>query len=308
MSVFDFSLPLDKKFHGSVAAIGNFDAVHRGHQALLEVGRKRALHLGAPFSVLTFEPHPRALFTKGNSENFRVTPDIMKQDLLFKYGVDIIFSLPFTNETAKFSADHFISFILKDTLKLQSIVCGYDFHFGHNRTGNINHLEKAGLNVIELGALKDMDDDIYSATRIREYIKKGDIQSANALLGWDWFIRGTVSHGDKRGRTIGFPTLNIPMGDTIVPRMGVYASLTRHKSVLYNSISNIGVRPTFATPTPMVETHIFNFDQDIYNDDVEILPIHFIRDEVKFSSLDELKTQIEIDCKAAQAVFVGYHA
>ncbi len=308
MSVYDFSSVLERKYHGSIAAIGNFDAVHNGHRALLEIGRKRALHLGVPFSVLTFEPHPRTLFANGNLENFRVTPHAIKQDLLLKTGADIIFSLPFQKEIAELSAAQFISSILKDKLKLNGLVCGYDFHFGHNRTGNVDDLENAGLHIVKCGALKDKHGDIYSATRIRTHIKNGDIQLANSLLGWDWFIRGDITHGDKRGRTIGFPTLNVPLGDTIAPKFGVYASLTRHKGTVYKSISNIGIRPMFELATPMIETYIFDFNKDIYGDEVDIIPVKYIRNEMKFSSLDELQEQIKIDCITAQSILKDAHA
>ncbi len=308
MIVHDFTKSLDHQFHGSIAAIGNFDAVHRGHQALFEIARKRALHLGTPFSVLTFEPHPRSFFTKDKIENFRVTPHTVKHDLLMRYGADIVFSLPFNDDIAQLTAEQFISSILKDKLKLKGIVCGYDFHFGNRRTGSIIDLKNSGLDTIEVGTMKNAQNEVYSATRIREHIKNGDIQSTNELLGWDWFIRGTVVHGDKRGRTIGFPTLNTPMGETIAPRYGVYASLMRHQNKIYKSISNIGIRPMFALPTPIVETYVFDFDHDIYDEQVDIIPIQFIRDEMKFSSLDELKSQITTDCKTAQSILESYHA
>lgn len=301
MPVFDFTTKLPAEFFGSVTAIGNFDAVHRGHQALLEIARKRALHVGAPFSVLTFEPHPRSLFAP-DLPPFRVTPMSVKHDLLTKFGADIILSLPFTFETSQQSASNFISEILSRTLNISEIVCGYDFHFGHNREGQINDIQNAGISVTQVGAISDSTGQIYSATRVRESIKNGDMKKASHLLGWNWFIRGKVIHGDKRGRTIGYPTLNMRLDETIHPLYGVYASFTRHQGKLYKSITNVGIRPMFEVSTPLVETYIFDFNGDLYNETVDILPVYHIRPEMKFSSLDELKSKIDSDCNIAQSI------
>lgn len=293
--IFDLSMPLPHQYHGSVIAIGNFDAVHRGHQALLEIGRKRALHLGKSFGVLTFEPHPRTLF-KPNDPPFRITPAAVKHELLKKYGADFIVSMPFTIDTIKLSANDFVEKILQKSLSTHTIICGADFHFGHNRSGSVNDIEEKGINTIIVDPLKDSKGLVYSASRIRDDLRKGDISTASNLLGWDYFIRGTVQKGEQRGRTMNYPTANISLDNVLSPAYGVYAGFVRHKNNIYKAAVNIGVRPTFGGLYPRLETHIFDFKDDIYGDEIDVLLKEKTRDEMKFESIDHLKQQIIQDC------------
>ena len=293
--IYDLSTRLLQQHQHNVVAIGNFDAVHRGHQALLEIARKRALHLGKPFGVLTFEPHPRSIF-KPNDPPFRITPQAVKQERLQQSGVDFIVSMPFTSNTAHIAPQNFINDILLNYLKTHTIICGADFHFGHNRTGSVHDIEQAGIHTIIVNPLADAMDQIYSATRIRTELKNGNIINANALLGWDYFIRGDVQHGDKRGRTIDFPTANVSLDEYLCPAHGVYAAQIRHKNNLYKGAVNIGVRPTFALQKPQLEAHIFDFNADIYNHTIDVILKEKIRDEMKCESLEQLKQQLKQDC------------
>lgn len=223
MRVFDFTSPLPADARNAVVAIGNFDAIHRGHHALLEVARKRALDLGRPFGVLTFEPHPRRLFRPDDAP-FRVTPYAAKLQRLEIAKADCVYALNFTWDIAHLSAEDFIQKILHDQLGTNNLVIGADFHFGQNRTGTIEMLQNAGFHCTILDQIKDAQNGIYSASRIRGLIQSGHIDEANALLGWNWEIQGQVQHGDKRGRELGYPTANVPLGDTIHPAYGVYAA------------------------------------------------------------------------------------
>lgn len=305
MYIYDFTSPLPHDYKGAVIAIGNFDACHRGHQSLFEIARKRALHTGAKFAVLTFEPHPRSLF-RPSDPPFRITPNGVKHERIQTSGADALFELPFNSDLINMSADEFVQTYLKEKLSVSSIVCGADFHFGHNRTGSISTLIDHNLHVISTTPITDLNDITYSSTRARACLKKGEMTEANAILGWNWFIRGTVETGDKRGRTIGFPTANITLHEVIAPAYGVYAARVKHNDTWYKAAVNIGIRPTFATQKPLLEAHIFEFDKTIYDDQIDVQPILKIRDEQKFSSLDELKNQINLDCTRIKQALDSY--
>lgn len=305
MRVFDLSQPVPQDARNAVVAIGNFDALHRGHHALLEVARKRALDLGRPFGVLTFEPHPRRLFRPDDAP-FRVTPYDVKLQRLQIAKADCVYSLNFTWDIAHLSAEDFIQKILREQLDTTNIVIGADFHFGQNRTGNIEMLQQAGFHCTILDQIKDAQNGIYSATRIRGLIQSGHIDEANALLGWTWEIQGKVQHGDKRGRELGYPTANVPLGDTIHPAYGVYAAQVKipgEKEWRMAAI-NIGIRPMFETPTALLEAYILDYSGDLYDQTLRIRPVKKIRDEAKFDSLDALKTQIAKDCDQARKILM----
>lgn len=303
MRVFDLSSPLPEDARGAVVAIGNFDALHRGHHALLEIARKRALDQGRPFAVLTFEPHPRRLF-RPDDPPFRVTPLPLKLDRLRTAKADLIYTLGFTWETAHLSAQDFMNLILKEKLGAADLVVGADFHFGEGRSGSIATLREAGFHCTIIDQIKDAQSAVYSATRIRGLLQAGHIEEANALLGWKWEIRGEVERGDQRGRELGYPTANMKLGETIHPSYGVYA--TRVKIEGENewrmSATNIGVRPMFAVPVAQLETYIFDFSGDLYGKILRVRPVAKIRDEAKFSNLEELKDQIAKDCDECRRI------
>jgi riboflavin kinase/FMN adenylyltransferase len=293
--LYDFSSPLPDRFRNSVVAIGNFDAVHKGHQALLEVARTHALELNKPFGILTFEPHPRSLF-RPHDLPFRVTPIDVKHERLMLSGADFIASLPFTKDTIQIEADDFVRNILQTKLDVHTIICGEDFHFGHNRSGSVINIHAHGIETIVIKAITNLNGTIYSASSVREALGIGNIFEANSILGWDWFIRGIVEHGDERGRTIGYPTANIKLDHIIAPQYGVYAARVNYKDRLYNAAVNIGIRPTFKVNTLQLEAHLFDFSDDLYGQEIDVTIVKKIRNEMKFDSIDILKQQIGTDC------------
>lgn len=282
----------------SVVAIGNFDGVHVGHQTLLSHARSLAEKHDLDFTVLTFSPHPRQVF-QPNVAPFRISCGHVKQEL-FKTRIkpDHLMTLEFNDDLRLKSADEFIDDILIDKCNAAFVIVGQNFHFGHGRSGNIETLSDRKEFKTIAADLFDVGGEVVSSSRIREHLKAAEIQQANALLGWDWVIQSEVVHGDKRGREIGYPTANMHFGDTLVPSHGVYAVKVKIEgsNEWINGAANIGIRPMFETAMPMIETYIFDFDGDLYGQQLQIKPIQKIRDEMKFDDLDTLIEQIDEDC------------
>ncbi len=288
----------------SIVVIGNFDGVHRGHQALLARGRTLADKLGKDLSVLTFEPHPRRLF-RPDDPPFRITPESLKIERLEKTGVDILFSLHFDWSFASQSAEDFIQTVIAQGIAPAHIIVGYDFCFGQLRKGTPQDFIKAGFETTIVKEIKESDEKL-SSSRIRQCLRHGKIDEANALLGWEWEIRGEVIKGDQRGRELGYPTANVALGDTTHPAYGIYATWFRieGESEWLPSATNIGIRPMFETPEALVETFIFDFDREIYGKTVHIKPVKRLRGEAKFDSLDDLIIQMEKDCAQAKEILI----
>ena len=289
---------------GAVIAIGNFDGVHRGHQALLSGAKKVAAEQNKKFGVLTFEPHPRRLFQPDQPPG-RITSVNLKAQRLKTHGVDFLFSLDFDWPFASQTADEFIQNILKDGLGAHHIVVGHDFHFGQMRKGSGETIEEAGIPVDIIAPIKDEKADIISSSRIRQFLRTGDIDAANALLGWEWEIQGSIFRGDRRGHELGYPTANILLKDTLHPAYGIYACRVQieNESEWLPAATNIGIRPMFEVPEGQVEAHILDFpDRDIYGRILRVKPIERIRSEAKFASLEDLITQIEKDCAQAREI------
>ncbi|MCB9988395.1 MAG: bifunctional riboflavin kinase/FAD synthetase [Rhodospirillales bacterium] len=303
MDIFTSLDDLPDRAHGAVIAIGNFDGLHRGHQALLQTVKGKADELGKPFGVLTFEPHPRALF-RPDDPPFRITPPSLKAERLAACGVDMLYSLPFDWDFASQSAQKFIENVLINGLRPVHIVIGEDFCFGQLRKGNADTLRAAGLSVTTIGKVVCDHDQILSSSRIRAALRRGDIEEANALLGWEWEMRGTVVHGDKRGRELGYPTANVPLKDTLHPAYGVYATWVQveGETVWHKAATNIGIRPMFKIPTGQIEAHILDFDGDLYGKILRVFPVKRLRGEAKFDSLDALIAQIDADCDEARTL------
>lgn len=303
MRVFDLSSPVPEDAQHAVVAIGNFDAVHRGHHALLEIARKKAFDQGRPFAVLTFEPHPRRLF-RPDDPPFRVTPLPVKLYRFEKSKVEIVYLLAFTWDLAHLCAEDFILHVLKAKIGASDLIVGSDFHFGSNRSGSIKTLQDAGFHCTIIDQIKDAQCGVYSATRIRGLIQSGHIDEANSLLGWEWEIRGPVQGGDKRGRELGYPTANVPLGETIHPAYGVYAGLVQieGESSWRPAAVNIGIRPMFAVPTALVEAHILDFSGDLYGKTLRIRPVAKLRDEARFDTLEALKARIGADCDCCRVL------
>jgi len=290
---------ISEALHGSVLAIGNFDGVHRGHQAVLQKTQMVAKEHGGPSAVLTFEPHPRKLF-RPDDPPFRITPAATKQRRLEASGIDIAFSLPFNWDFASQSAEIFIRNVLLNGIKPSAVIVGRDFRFGQLRKGTPQMIEAAGIPVHLMDDVSQENGEKFSSTAIREYLHLGDIESANKILGWDWEIEGKIFRGDRRGHELGFPTANVMMGDTLHPAYGVYATLVQieGENAWHKAATNIGIRPMFEVKQGQIEAHILDFsERDIYECNLRIRPIRRLRGEAKFSSLDALIQQMKQDCE-----------
>ena len=290
---------------GSVAAVGNFDGVHLGHQKVIQEASRIANGLKAPLSVLTFEPHPRMLFQTDGAP-FRLTTSRSKSDVLAEIGVELLIELPFDNAFSQLSAEDFVTKILAEGLGLRHVVCGYDFVFGHRRRGTPEILEHlcgdTGIGVSRMPAFSETDGAVYSSTRVRQCLTEGDPRGAAELLGRPWSFTSTVETGDKRGRTIGFPTCNLRVVDLVQPAYGVYAVLVQlhNKTDWLPGVANFGRRPTVNDRGALFEVNLFDWDKDLYDQQLTIRIIDFIRPEMKFSGIDDLKTQITIDAMRAK--------
>jgi riboflavin kinase/FMN adenylyltransferase len=293
-------LPLAAR--GASVALGNFDGVHLGHAALI-----RAAHGArpeAPLAVLTFEPHPREFF-RPDDPPFRLSLPAERQAALAPLGVSMIFELPFDAAFSHLTAQHFITNVLHEGIGAAHLVCGPDFAFGHRRGGDVAllaaHAEKLGMGLTVVPPVVDAGGPI-SSTRIRRLLQDGYPERAAESLGRAWAIRGEVTLGDQRGRTIGFPTANIPLGQHLEPARGVYAITGRlADGTKLGGVANIGRRPTIgAGLQSRLEAHFFDFAGDLYGQDVTVALHAFLREEQKFASFDELRKQIVTDAENAR--------
>lgn len=294
-------------FKSSVLTIGSFDGVHLGHQMLLGTLVKKAQENNTNSVALTFRPHPRTVL-RPNEPHHRLFDYKDQVEMMTSLGVDFLVEEKFSKDFSLMTADEFLRSYVDRIFNPLHIVVGYDFSFGKSRVGNIDSLQKfceekkIGLTVVE--ACKK-DGLVVSSTQVRQFLETGNVAGAAELLGRPYYLRGPVRVGYKRGRTIGVPTANISPEIEFVPRKGVYFTKTYLFDKVYPSVTNIGFNPTFENTDAYmkVETHIFNFDRDIYGEHMKIELLEFCRDEKKFSSVDELKKQIAADFDAAKKYF-----
>lgn len=281
-----------------VLCIGNFDGVHRGHRELLNVARSIAEEGGNPLGVMTFEPHPRRLF-RPDDPPFCITPPQVERRLLESLGVDVLFFLSFDWDFASQSAEAFIANVLHGGIRPSHVVVGYDFRFGQLRTGTADTLREAGYGVTVVEELADREHRAVSSSRVRVALRHGDLETANRLLGWEWEVEGEVVTGNRRGHTLGFPTANLELGETLHPAYGVYAAWARvqGEESWRPAATNIGIRPMFELPVGQVEAHILDFDRDIYGESLRVRPVKRIRGEARYASVEELIRQMRIDCR-----------
>ncbi|MEI9901920.1 MAG: bifunctional riboflavin kinase/FAD synthetase [Hyphomicrobium sp.] len=302
--VFDRWQDTPAAWKGGAVALGNFDGVHRGHQALLARTADEAKVLKAPLVALTFEPHPRRFFV-ADTGPFRLTLPPAKTRLLEQYGVQAILAQHFDEAFAALSADAFVDDVLLKGLGARHVVCGYDFTFGARRGGNVEKLrtmgEKRGFGVTILDPVM-REGEIYSSTRIREALRAGMVRAAAELLGHAWEIEGVVEQGDQRGRTIGFPTANVALGEHLRPRFGVYAVRALIDGAWRDAVANLGKRPTVGKLQENFEVHLFDFAGDLYGKTLRVALLDFIRPEMKFAGLDQLKAQIAADGESARRI------
>lgn len=294
---------------GAVVAIGNFDGLHKGHQALVRTAHETALQTGAPLGLVTFEPHPRRVF-QPEIAPFRLISVRSKLRVLNALGIDVAVSLRFNRDFAAISADDFAKNILGNALDIRHVVVGYDFAFGNQRRGNPDLLvrvgEVCGYGVTVIDPQGD-GREIFSSSRIRDFLVQGRLAEATNELGRFWEIEGHVQHGDARGASIGFPTANLRLGELIRPALGVYAVRAKFSqngdSRWHDGVANLGRRPTFGGEDIILEVHLLNFEGDLYGTRMRVALIDYLRPEQKFGGIDALKAQIEADCARARRLF-----
>ena len=287
---------------GGVVALGNFDGLHLGHQAVLSKTVEMAREKGVAAGVMTFEPHPRMFFVP-DQDPFRLSPFRIKARLIAALGLDFLYVQNFDHEFSQRSAESFVEDVLVGGLGVSQIVVGYDYVFGYQRKGNVALLKELapryGFTVTSVGEMALPGGARYSSTNVRNLLKDGHPAEAAQLLGRYWEIEGRVEHGDKRGRTIGFPTANLPYRDYLHPKKGVYAvraGIDRGAETIWHSgVANFGNRPTFDKKDILLEVHLFDFAEDIYTRHLRVALVDFLRPEMKFDGLEVLKAQIVKD-------------
>ena len=301
-------------FNNALITIGTFDGVHGGHQQIIQLMKAEAAKIAGETIIITFHPHPRKVIGTTPGPVYLLNTLDEKIDLLEKYGIDHLVVVPFTEAFASQEAESYIKDFLVSTFHPHTIIIGHDHRFGKNRSGDFQLLEdkapEYNYEVKEIPGymLRDMT---ISSTKIREALLKGDIDTANYFLGYNYFFSGLVVEGNKLGRTIGYPTANLQIADEnkLVPGNGVYAVIISDAAapgVSYNGMMNIGVRPTVDGTKRMIEVNIFDFDKDIYGETLTITLKKHLRSEVKFNGLDALKAQLAKDKDAAiTALMIG---
>jgi len=320
MRLFRHPNEITPECRGAAIALGNFDGIHLGHQAVIARAFELAQAYDGPVGILTFEPHPRAFF-KPDLPPFRITPFRIKMRVLQALGqekdmgLDFVCCLAFDQQLAGMSARDFASNVLHDGLNAAHIVVGQDFCFGKGRSGDVKTLKALGqelkFGVDAVSAAVDGKGAVHSSTLIREHLQQGRPQDAAAILGRAWEIEGRVEHGQKLGRKIGYPTANIPMPGYLLPKLGIYAVRAAidegdHPAWI-DGAASLGYRPTIGGDHVQFEVHLFDYSGDLYGRHLRVALLEFLRPELKFPGLDELKAQIAADCDQARQFLAHYH-
>ena len=301
--------PMPDALRGAVIALGNFDGFHRGHQAVAGEAIRWAKAEGRPSIIATFDPHPVRFF-RPDAPPFRLTTLEQRQELYLAAGATAMLVFHFDVELAGTSAEDFIARILRDRFGAHGVVTGGDFTFGKGAKGNVDLLRSLGS---ELGLESRVVDaveageEIVSSSRIRTALREGRPEEAASLLTRPFAIRGIVEHGDKRGRTIGYPTANLTLENYLRPKYGIYAVTGRILATgqVLQGAANIGIRPQFEPPKELLEPFFFDFSGDLYGQEIEIAFHHFLRGEAKFDSLDALMAQMDKDCEQARRLLAS---
>ena len=301
---------LPATLRGGVAAIGNFDGVHRGHKAVLEKARALADDMGAPALALTFEPHPRSVF-RPETPVFRLTPAPLKADLIRRAGFDAVVEQAFSRDFASLTAEEFVERVLTGGLGIAHAVTGFDFHFGRNRQGGPAYLMEAGrrhgFGVTLVDALRDEGAEVVSSSRIRALLARGEVAEAAGLLGYRFTIEAEIVGGKQLGRTLGYPTANMALPPETELNYGIYAvRLRRADGTLHDGVASFGRRPTVdADGAPLLETFVFGFSGSLYGETCRVSLFGFLRGEEKFDGLDALVAQMKRDEAEARALLSG---
>jgi riboflavin kinase/FMN adenylyltransferase len=298
--------PRPSRWVHPVLALGNFDGLHRGHRKILDRMRRVAEERGATSVIMTFDPHPPRVVRPDKAPPLLMTK-AQKLEAIATAGVQGAAIVRFTPELSNWEPETFVRSVLVDWLRVAEVWVGANFLFGHDRSGNFSMLRvlgaRYGFKAEKIDPVR-YKDFVVSSTRIRRLVSEGRVDEAGALLGHHYFLDGTIVRGDQRGRTIGFPTANLCTDNELLPPHGAYATTARIAGIVHPSVTNIGTRPTVDTSgRTVVETHVFDFDRDLYGQTVRISFVQRLRDERAFASLDELREQIEADCQRARVLF-----
>ncbi len=305
-------LPPARDPQGAVIAIGNFDGLHRGHQQVLALAAEKALQSGKPWGLLTFEPHPRSYF-KPLEPVFRLTPRDLKERLARALGAQLVVTLDFDEAMAHSTPEQFIKTHLVDCLAVSHVVTGYDFHFGKGRKGTSDTLKAMGkIHGFTVTVVEQVTDDgnghaPFASSSIRSALRRGHVRAAAHELGYDWIVMGEVVHGDKRGRTIGFPTANIVVDPGAEPSRGIYACTVRDAAAsaytpAWMGAGYFGDRPTFNTNRTFLEVYLLDQDIDLYGKTLLVSFVDMIRGDKTFASVADLVTQMQDDCANARTI------
>ncbi len=304
MQIYRQLLGLAAKDKGASCALGNFDGVHLGHQSVLDVAR-----VHGPLGIITFEPHPRAFFNPTNTAPFRLMNAKARTHEMARLGVKNLYELPFNTEMAALSPRDFAKLILQEGLGVSHVVVGADFCFGARRSGRAKDLVSLGKEFgfgVTVSQLLHTSGAEISSTAIRQALKEGDPQLAQQMLGHPHRIEGPVIHGEKRGRDLGYPTANMAVSDLHLPKLGVYAVLvdvlTGPFKGSYKAASSLGVRPMFGKNQPNLESFLFDFSGDLYGAELSVAFVAYLRPELKFDGLQELRDQMAKDCAQARTI------
>jgi riboflavin kinase/FMN adenylyltransferase len=289
-----------------VLALGNFDGLHRGHRKILDRMRRVATERGATSVIMTFDPHPPRVVRPDKAPRLLMTK-AQKLEAIAEAGVQGAAIVRFTPELSRWEPETFVRTVLVDWLHVSEVWVGANFLFGHDRSGNFSLLRvlgaRYGFKAEKIDPVR-YKDFVVSSTRIRRLVSEGRVDEAGALLGHQYFVDGSVIRGDQRGRTIGFPTANLCTENELLPPLGVYATTTEIGGIVHPSVTNIGTRPTVDDSGRVaVETHIFDFNRDLYGQSIRVGFVQRLRDERFFESLDLLRAQIDADCQRARMLF-----
>ena len=291
---------------GYSVAIGNFDGMHLGHQSVIEIARRTSD--SSSLGVITFEPHPRQYFQK-SQPTFRLMKSETRERFLNSFGVDALFEIPFDYSLANLSPEAFIEKVLLEKLHVKNIVVGPDFRFGKNREGSVallkRYQQQKKLN-LHIASPFLMGGKTVSSSELRKKLTEGSITEVTEMLSRYYEIEGEVEKGFQRGRDLGFPTINVALRNTIVPKHGVYAVLikilSQDKERIFKGAASIGSRPTYGDYEPNIEVFIFDFNETLYGENVSISLVNFIRPELKFSTEKELIAQMKADCETIESL------
>lgn len=293
---------------GAVLALGNFDGVHLGHQAIIHEAVQRARADRIPAAVMTFEPHPRQFFTRTHAP-LAIYPLRRKLQLLAESGLNAVFLMRFNARLAATSAEDFIRHILVQSLQVSHVTTGADFAFGKGRGGNVQTLRLAakehGFGFSTVECVSTPQGERVSSSAIRAALVEGSVQKVAMLLGRAYTVEGVVCHGAKRGRQLGFPTANLALTKLCLPRFGVYAARCKVDEKWYPAVVNIGIKPTFGNSAPLLEAHLLGSHDNLYGKRIAVELVTFLRDEQIFSSVEALRAQIVLDSQQALRLLEG---